>query len=222
MKVTAIQPQKKNPLRESIFLDGEFSFGISTELRFLSKLHIDDTLTPSQVEKLIQKDQITRLVEKSLKFLSYRPRSRKEVEQHLLQKQYVARKGQEESELESKTYKDSIKKAIDFLIEKKQIDDKQFAIWWIEGRRKFKKAGDQVIKQELFAKGVDKQLVEELLEENQEDPEQLAMQAAKKKMISYQKLEPREFKIKMGQYLVRKGYSWDVVSRVVDTLLDKK
>lgn len=218
MKVTSIQPQKKNPLRENIFLDGSFAFGISAELRFLSKLHIDDTLTNYQVEKLIQKDQITRLVEKSLKFLSYRPRSRKEVEQHLL---YKGKLSELESETEKKQYQKNVTSAVELLKKHKQIDDRQFAWWWIEGRRKFKKTGDQVIRQELFAKGVDKQLVEELLEANQEDPEVLALQAAQKKLYSYQKLDPKDFKIKMGQYLVRKGYSWDVITRVVDTLLKK-
>ncbi len=219
--ITAIQPQKKNPLRENIFLDGEFAFGISAELRFLSKLHIDDTLTPAQVEKLIQKDQVNKLVVKALKFLSYRPRSTREVEQHLLYKRKGKSEMEEESELELKNYKKSTQEAIEFLVKHKQIDDRQFALWWIEGRRKFKKTGDQVIKQELFAKGIGKELVEELLAENIEDPEKLALQAAQKKLYSYQKLPPKEFKIKMGQYLIRKGYSWEVVSRVVDTLLKK-
>jgi SOS response regulatory protein OraA/RecX len=53
------------------------------------------------------------------------------------------------------------------------------------------------------------------------DPEKLALEAAQKKLISYQKLAPKEFKIKMGQYLVRKGFNWDVIAAVVDTLAKK-
>lgn len=217
-KVTDIQPQKKNPLRENIFLNGEFAFGISAELRFLSKIHIYDILTQTQVEKLIQKDQIARIVEKSLKFLSYRPRSEKEIFDHLL---YKGKLTELETEFEKKTYKKNIIEAIAYLKKHKQIDDRQFAIWWVESRRKFKKAGDQVIRQELFIKGINKELVTELLNEMESDPFELAMGAAKKKMISYQRLEPREFKIKMGQYLSRRGFSWEIISRVVDTLLKK-
>lgn len=217
-KVTAIEPQKKNPLRENIFLDNVFAFGISAELRFLSKIHAGDNLIPSQVKKLIQKDQIARLVEKSLNFLSYRPRSEKELKDHLL---FKGKLTEIESEFEKKEYKRNIDEAVNFLKKHKQIDDKQFAIWWVESRRKFKKAGDHIIKQELSIKGIDKELANELLTEMESDPYELAMEATKKKLVSYQKLARREFKIKMGQYLMRKGFSWETISRVVDTLSKK-
>ena len=219
MVITSIVLQKKNPLRENIFLDKEFAFGISAELRFLSKLHVGDHLTSRQVEALIQKDQTTRLVEKALKFLSFRPRSEKETRDHLL---FKGKLKEMESSEEKKHYQKSVAEAISFLVKHKQIDDRQFALWWLEGRRKFKKAGDQVIRQELFAKGIGKDLIADLLLEVEQDPEELALQAAQKKLVSYQKLEPREFKIKMGQYLARRGFSWEIVRRVVDTLLNKK
>lgn len=217
-KITDIQPQKKNPLRENIYLDGEFSFGISTEIRFLSRLHIDDTITNYQVEKLIQKDQVARLVEKSLKFLSYRPRSERELTNHLL---FKGKLSELESETEKKNYKDNVTTAVSYLKKHQQLDDRQFALWWLESRRKFKKTGDQVIKQELQLKGIPKELITDLLAENVQDPYELALALGKKKQVSYQKLEPKDFKIKMGQYLVRKGYHWDTVTRVVDTLLGK-
>lgn len=221
MKITAIEPQKNNPLRENIFLDNEFAFGISTELRFLYKLHVGDHLTTPQIEKLINKDQVTKLVEKAIKFLSYRPRSEKEVTQHLLFKKNPRSNKPEESELELKNYQKSVATAIEFLKKHQQINDYDFARWWVEGRRRFKKTGDQIIKQELFAKGIAKEIVTQVLDETAVDPEKLALEAAQKKLSSYQKLEPKEFKIKMGQYLVRKGFNWDTVSSVVDTLLKK-
>lgn len=220
MKITSIEPQKNNPQRENIFLDNKFAFGISAELRFLSKLHINDTLTVSMVEKLINKDQVTRLVEKGLKFLSYRPRSEKEVSQHLLLK-LKTKKENEDSDLELKNYKKAVSEAILFLKKHQQINDHDFALWWVEGRRRFKKTGDQILKSELFSKGISKEIIIKVLEENQVDPEKLALEAAKKKITSYQKLDPKEFKIKMGQYLLRKGFNWDVISSVVDTLTKK-
>lgn len=220
MRVTSITPQKKNPLRENIFLNGEFAFGISAELRFLSKVHVDDELNNKQVEKLINKDQVATMVAKTLKFLSYRPRSEREVTQHLLFKRRPKTE-EAETELELKNYKKNIEEAIQFLKKHKQINDYEFTTWWVEGRRRFKKTGDQIIKQELFSKGIPKEIVNQVLEESLVDPSKLALEAAQKKMSSYQMLEPKKFKIKMGQYLVRKGFSWDTVSAVVDTLLKK-
>lgn len=219
MKITKIEAQKKNPLRENIFLDHEFAFGISTELRFLSKLHVDDSLTKAQVEKLVRKDQVSRLVEKALKFLSYRPRSEKEIRDHLL---FKGKLKEMDSDDEKKNYQGSVEAALNFLIKHKQIDDRQFSLWWIEGRRKFKKTSDQVIRSELFAKGISKALVDQLLKENVQDPFELAQDAARKKLVSYQNLEREAFRIKMGQYLLRRGFSWEVAARVVDTILKKE
>lgn len=218
MKITKIESQKKNPLRENIFLDGNFAFGLQAELRFLSKIKVGQDLTEKDIQKLIQKDQVARLVEKALKFLSYRPRSQKEVTQHLL---YKGKLSEIESEVEKKAYVKNVDEAVAFLIKQKQINDEDFAKWWIEGRRKFKKVGDRVIRSELLIKGVAKNLIDELLTEGEVGAEDLAMAAALKKLPSYQKLEPKMFKIKMGQYLVRKGFDWDAITRVVDTLLKK-
>src|SRR3989344_543027 len=122
-KITKIEPQKKNPLRENIFLDGEFAFGISAELRFLSKLHINDLITPAQAEKLIQKDQVARLIAKALKFLSYRQRSEKETRDHLL---FKGKLTEMDSDEEKKSYQKSVLEACSFLTKNKYLDDKQF------------------------------------------------------------------------------------------------
>ena len=72
---------------------------------------------------------------------------------------------------------------------------------------------------ELFQKGIDKDTVSELLDESDESKEvELAVKASSKKIQSYKKLEPQEFRIKMGQYLARRGFGWNTIKKVVDTL----
>ena len=94
-QITNIEPQKKNPKRVNIFIDGEFAFGISLESKIINKLRINDELNEEKTQRLIFDDQVERLYEKAIKFLSYRPRSEKEIKDNLLQKLWKTDKGEE-------------------------------------------------------------------------------------------------------------------------------
>ena len=216
-KITDIALQKKNPKRVNVFLEGEFAFGISLDLRFEKKLEIGKNLTEKQIASLVEADQVERLLNKSLKFLSFRPRSEKEIRDHLLWKGKL--KDIDKSDSEKAEYEKSIERVISKLKKIGQVDDKGFAKWWVEQRQSFKQIGVRAIKVELFQKGIDKDTVSELLDESDESKEvELAVKASSKKIQSYKKLEPQEFRIKMGQYLARRGFGWNTIKKVVDTL----
>ena len=216
-KITDIALQKKNPKRVNVFLEGEFAFGISLDLRFEKKLEIGKNLTEKQIASLVEADQVERMLNKSLKFLSFRPRSEKEIRDHLLWKGKL--KDIDKSDSEKAEYEKSIEKVISKLKKIGQVDDKGFAEWWVEQRQSFKQIGVRAIKVELFQKGIDKDTISELLDESDESKEvELAVKASSKKIQSYKKLEPQEFRIKMGQYLARRGFGWNTIKKVVDTL----
>lgn len=219
-KITDIKKQEKDPNRVSIFVDGEFAFGLSVETRFVKKLEISQDLTQSKINELIKTDQVERLVNKAFKLLSYRPRSEKEVRDHLLRKGKL--KNIEKSEPEKEQYEKSVEKAIERLKANKHIDDKEFVSWFVDQRNKFKPKGQRLLKLELSQKGVDKETIEELLDkkvpEEASSEKSLAMKVATKQYYKYKNLTPRDFKIKMGQFLSRKGFDWETVKNVVDTL----
>ena len=48
--ITALEPQKRNPDRVNVYLDGEFAFGLAR--RVAEDLRIGATLSPAQVEEL--------------------------------------------------------------------------------------------------------------------------------------------------------------------------
>ena len=166
-------------------------------------------------------DQIERLFNNSLRLLSYRPRSEREIKQHLLRKGKL--KGLGKSDVEDLQYEKSIEKVLAKLKRLKQIDDKEFAVWWIDQRRKFKTRGARAIKVELIQKGVDRDIIAELLDQSEEESEEgLALKAAQKKIKSYERLDKYEFRNKMGQYLARRGFDWNTIKKVVDTLLENR
>jgi len=234
MKITDIQIQKKNPNRVNIFLDGQFAFGLSADVRFEENLEIGQEISDKKIGELIEKDQVERLVNKSLKFLSFRPRSEKELRDHLL---WGSKPTEIKSEIEKAAWQQSIEKVIAKLRQFGQVDDAAFASWWVEQRLKFKPMATNLIKRELLAKGVDKEVIEEVMEgtplrptsheasrgfAGQANEEDLATRAAAKKISSYKNLEPKDFRIKMGQYLARKGFGWEIIKKVVDSLIEKR
>jgi regulatory protein len=216
-RITDIQPQKKNPKRVNISLDGKFAFGISLESKIIDRLKVGELLTPQRIQKLIFDDQVDRLYEKAIKFLSFRPRSEREIRSSLIQKLRLSDKGEEEK----KNFETSVEEVINKLKKLGQVNDYEFALWWQEQRTRFKKTSPRIIKAELFKKGVVKETIEDVLAKSEVDPFQLASEAAKKKLIKFKNLNPKEFREKMGRFLASRGFDWEVVKKVVDTYIQK-
>lgn len=212
--ISDIQPQKKNPKRVNVFVDGSFSFAVSLESKIINKLKVNANISQSQTRKLVFEDQVERLYDKAIKFLSFRPRSEKEIRDNLLQKLRQTDIGEEEK----KNFERSIEEVIKKLKKIGQIDDRAFASWWIEQRTKFKKTSPRLIKSELFKKGIKKEIIEDLFSGIEINPFELALEAGKKKLGNYQKYDKKIFREKMSRFLASKGFDWEVVKKVVDTL----
>lgn len=213
-QVSDIQPQKKNPKRVNIFLDGKFAFGVSLESKIVNRIKVGEQISEKQIAELIFNDQVERLYDKALKFLSMRPRSEKEIRENLLIKLWKTDKGEEEK----KSFDKSINAVITKLTKIGQVDDCEFANWWLEQRTKFKKTSPRVIKLELVRKGIKKEIITDLFEKSTIDPLELAIEAGKKKIKNYQKYDKKTFREKMGRYLASKGFDWEIVKKAVDTL----
>ena len=84
--VTSIEPQKKKPDRFNIFVDGKFSFGLDAETLVKSGLKTGREISEKEIKKLVFENETNKLMEKALRFLSFRPRSESEVRRYLRRK----------------------------------------------------------------------------------------------------------------------------------------
>ena len=218
-KITDIKQQQKDPNRFNVFIDGKFAFGISAEIRFVKKLEVGQRVSEKQIENLVVADQTERLLNKVLKFLSFRPRSEREIREHLLRK---GRLKEVKSEAEKEQYEVSVEEVIRRLKKLEQVDDQKFASWWVDQRTRFKPRGPNVLRSELFSKGIPKEIIDEQVIADEESQLQQALSAASKKIAAYKKLNTKEFKIKLGQFLARRGFNWTTIKKVVDTFVDKR
>ncbi len=206
MIITDIRPQAKDPLRENVYLDGKFGFGIAAESRFENRLKIGQNLIEAEVRSLVSGDQVSKLLFSAQNFLSYRPRSVKEVRDNLTNK------------LDRGDYVDPAKilsEVVVKLTQMKLLSDLEFARWWVEQRKKFKPRGERMLRSELHAKGVPRDIIDELFFAYETPASEIEKLAAKK-AVSYAKLPRQEFQTKLSNFLARKGYDWDEIQGVVD------
>lgn len=198
-EVTLLKPQK-NGKRVNVYLDGEFGFGIDLDNLVINHIKPGSVLTDEEIKKIIRKAEFQKTLDKLLKFAMLRPRSEKEIDD------YLKRKKVHES-----MWKDLLEKLKHFEL----LDDAKFAKWWVEQRLAFKKISAKVLKLELFKKGINKEIVENILEETPIDEQKMARDLLEKRVYKWEGLDPREAKQKKFQYLAGKGFDYEVVEKIL-------
>lgn len=143
----------------------------------------------------------------SLRYLSYRPRSEKEILDYLKEKQKKAPSLKDED----------IDNILLRLREYRFINDEDFVKFWIEQRNKYKNKPIRVIEYELKQKGISQDLINSYLFEKDKKEADLesAKKLAVKKMDFYRDLPPEKRQEKVMNYLLRKGFSYDTVKKAI-------
>lgn len=212
MKVTLVEPQKKNPKRFNIFFDGQFAFGADEDTIVEQRLVVGKEIPRENLEKLLFEVEVGKLMEKVYGQLNVRLRSEKEI-RDFLKRLGFKRKLKDQDEISEVV----VESLIDKLKSKDLINDSRFATEWIEARRKSKNKGLQALKAELFQKGIDRGIISAQLSMiNEESEESLAKQALAKKIRSWRHLPELEFKQKALQFLMRRGFDYTLSKEVVE------
>jgi len=203
-KITRIKAQK-NKKRVNIYLDGKFAFGLDADNFLKAGLKVGQFITQKQVDDLVFKNEFQKLLDRTLRLISRRPRSEKEICDYLKRKKSPP-----------KLIDDVIKK----LKQLKQIDDETFTLWWVGQRSTFRPRGKFGLTMELKQKGVDKEIIKKVIEEKV-DELPLAKKLAQKKFKTYKNLPREERYQKMSAFLARRGFSWETIKKVLDRLQKK-
>lgn len=196
-RITAIEPQKKNPQRVNLYLDGEFAFGVAGLVA--AWLRVGQELDEGQVAALQTEDEQETVYQKALHFLSYRPRSSAEVRRNLTKRGILG---------------PLVEATIQRLQRAGLVDDAAFAQAWVENRNTFRPRSRSALRIELRRKGLDEEVIGSVLEEKV-DEESLARQAARKYAHRLRDLEWPEFRQKLGGFLARRGFSYATAAPVV-------
>lgn len=199
MKITDITPQKQNE-RENIYIDDKFAFGISAELRYKYDLYIGKEITDDFINDVLKAEEQNKVLNHAFNILSYGQKSKKDVYTKLM------RKGYEE---------EFILKAIEYCEDRNYINDKLYAENFIKDKTNINKYGSNRIRYDLISKGVSKDIIDEVLDLDHDEEYERAIELAHKKMKSYKNDDKAAIYRKLGGFLQRRGYTYDVVSKVL-------
>lgn len=148
-------------------------------------------------------ENFEKLYQKTLHFLSFRPRSEKELKDYLVKK---------------KASSLVAVKIIQNLKQNKFIDDKEFTKWWIEQRTKIKPRADWIIRFELKQKGIEKEVVDEFIGNSEISEFDKALDLAQRKIKRYEKFDRNKKYEKMVRFLASKGFNYDLIKEVLASL----
>jgi regulatory protein len=202
-RITEIREQVRDPERVSLFIDGEFRLGMPRMVVAERNLQVGQFLTDQDLEVLESLDEISRATNNAVRLLSFRPRSRHELQTRL------RRKGFPDEAIES---------AIERLAELGYVNDDEFASYWVENRQQHRPRGRRLIASELRSKGVPSDVVERVIDEADIDEYSAALDLATARNARLRGLDRNTWRRRMSGFLQRRGYGWDVVRRVMDEL----
>ena len=86
--ITALEPQKRQKDRISVFLDGEFAFGLpDTEA---ARLRVGQELSEQEIAELRAIDALSRAFDRAVRLLARRPYSAAEIRRSLASKEIAS------------------------------------------------------------------------------------------------------------------------------------
>ncbi len=198
-KITALTLQKKNRQRINVFLDGEFAFGLDRLVA--GWLNTGQEISDEKIAELKSADAREVALQSALHLLKFRPRTESEIRSRLLKKSVSPQ---------------VVEEVIERLKRNQMLDDHRFTIEWIENRSELRPRGRRLLEFELRKHGVDQEIIQDSLAEI--DDEQLAYQAAARRVRKYQDLEWSEFRIKLARYLSQRGFQYDTIRDVTNQI----
>ncbi len=197
----AVQQRRKN--RCSIFLDDEFAFGLDQEVVLQFGLKKGDLLTEQQIHDILFVEERKRAKDRALRFLSYRDRSEKEIRTKLQQVGYEA---------------GIIDWVIGELKRLKFLDDQRFAQSYAQTQMITRPVGEFFLRRELKHKGLEEPLIEQTIHQvyQEKDQSAVALELAAQRKKRYGNLDEIKAKKRVSDFLLRRGFDWEVVAEVME------
>ena len=198
MLITAIEPRRKS--LSALFLDGEFTVNLDTETLLKSGFKLGRELDDEQFQDLIRASESRRASEKALYLLEHRSHSQKELA----------------DKISRVTSREAAEAAAQHMVEIGLVNDETYAkslAAELLGRRGFSASR---VKRELLQKGIDRELVERILEETAPDPVEKIMELIHKKYEA--NLDDEKGYRRSIAALQRLGYRWDDIRTALNQL----
>ncbi|MEY4222341.1 MAG: hypothetical protein RL334_983 [Chloroflexota bacterium] len=201
--VTALQPQAGNQARVNVHLDGEFALGLSGGRA--AEWHVGQVLTEAQVELVRTAEAVDSGVKAVRRLLDVRPRTDGEMRARLLRKGFAAAE---------------VEQIMQRVEQAGEVNDARFATQWVETQTTFRPRGARALVSELRRRGLDAETI--AVATAGVDELAAARMAAAGRMRRLAALPAAAVRRKLGDFLQRRGFAYDVVRSVVTECLTEQ
>lgn len=212
MQITNLSAQIKNPDRVNVFIDGKFRFGLDVSQIVDLDLKVGLEIDNQRLAELELESQFGKLYTQALNYCLMRPRSVREVRDYLWRKSQpkLLKSGRKTEALPA----DLSERVIERLLSKGYLDDVKFTTWWVENRFLKKGVSQRRLRQDLFKKGVTKEVIDQILATTDRQDETELLKVIAKKSPRYSDVQ------KLKAYLVRQGFNYDDINQALTQKTD--
>ncbi|MDO4459381.1 MAG: regulatory protein RecX [Clostridia bacterium] len=191
MTITDIRPRRKG--LSQLYIDGEEAMKLDTFTLEKYGIKAGQTITDEELYDLIQNSEKHRASEKALYLLEHRARSKKELVDKI-------------SEVASK---EIAIEAADHMEEIGLVNDREFAHMFARQLFGFKRYGSRRVRQELRIKGIDPEIIDEVIAEYDNDPTEKIHEVIRKKYPKF--AEDEKIRRRAVAALQRLGYTYEEI-----------
>ena len=176
------------------------------------KVKVGKQLTEEQIKEMKSESEVILAKEIAYRFISYKPRTLKEVSDKLKAKGFQS---------------DLVSKVVEELKNYGFINDLEYARNFVLNRSRSKTLGELALRRELLSKGISSEIVDEVLSERENliDEFEIALDLAQGKLKQIKSLKKRkkgrdEYKRRIYEFLLRRGFKFETINRVMREVFD--
>lgn len=200
MTITDIKKGRK--YLSAIYIDGELAVHLDTRVVLEENIRAGKEITDERLKELIEISNVRRAKEKALWLISYRDHSKKELVQKI-----------------AKTAdKESAEIAVDRMEELGLVNDEKYARRYLDQLINIKHLSKNAAKYKLLEKGIDRNLIDEILCETETDPQEHIRAIIERKYLK--SLSDEKGKRRCFAGLQRMGYSYSDINSVLQEYIE--
>lgn len=201
MVITRLEPQRRNRRRYSIYIEGDYACGVDLETILKLDLYEGKEISQADYQKIIFEEERGRARSYAELLLSYRERSRRELESRLLKRGYD---------------QPVVEAVLEELTRAGLLSDERFARAWVRDRISRAQKGPWVIRMELRRKGVADEVIEEAIAAEGVNETELARRIVEQHKPRLSGLDPAKRRRRLQDLLLRRGLSFDAIAEVLE------
>ena len=205
-KITKIEYQKKNKERFNIYIDDEYGFAVDISILIKYSLKKGMELDDALIDDILLAEEEISVYNYGISVLSRYFKSEYELRLKMKNKGFNPQ---------------LIDNAISILKERKYLDDERYCEMFINDKINISKHGVRKIKEALYYKGIDKEIIEEKIKSiSAESEEERALLLGEKKLLNIKENDNRKKMSKLSNYLLGKGFEYETVNKTLRKLLN--